>query len=70
MVYANVSGVGPVNASGQVVWNSSYSPFGKASILTSTQGPTFNQRFPGQYYDADTGLHYNWHRYYDSALGR
>ncbi|EGR3255587.1 RHS repeat-associated core domain-containing protein [Vibrio parahaemolyticus] len=20
--------------------------------------------------DADTGLHYNWHRYYDPALGR
>jgi RHS repeat-associated protein len=27
-------------------------------------------RLPGQYYDAETGLHYNWHRYYDSKLGR
>ncbi len=27
-------------------------------------------RFAGQYEDAETGLHYNWHRYYDPDLGR
>jgi RHS repeat-associated protein len=27
-------------------------------------------RFPGQYYDAETGLHYNYHRYYDPDTGR
>jgi RHS repeat-associated protein len=31
---------------------------------------TVNFRFPGQYYDQETGLHYNWHRYYDPRLGR
>jgi len=25
---------------------------------------------PGQYYDAETGLHYNYHRYYDPVTGR
>lgn len=30
----------------------------------------FNQRFPGQSFDAETGAFYNWHRSYSPALGR
>ena len=29
-----------------------------------------NFRFQGQYYDAETGYHYNHHRYYDPKTGR
>ena len=30
----------------------------------------FNLRFPGQYYDVETGKHYNYFRDYDSSVGR
>ncbi|MGN2242712.1 RHS repeat-associated core domain-containing protein [Frateuria sp. GZRR33] len=30
----------------------------------------FYTRFPGQYYDVETGLHYNMRRYYDPDTGR
>lgn len=30
----------------------------------------YNLRFPGQYYDAETGLHYNYYRDYDPTIGR
>jgi RHS repeat-associated protein len=57
-----------VDGSGDVVWQAAYLPFGKAEVLTSTV--VNNLRFPGQYYDAETGLHYNWHRFYDPSTGR
>ncbi|HID48987.1 MAG TPA: RHS repeat-associated core domain-containing protein, partial [Chromatiales bacterium] len=31
---------------------------------------SLNVRFPGQYYDEETGLHYNYFRYYDPSTGR
>ena len=31
---------------------------------------TINLRFPGQYFDQETGLHYNWSRYYNPKIGR
>lgn len=29
-----------------------------------------NQTLAGQYYDSESGLHYNYHRYYDPSTGR
>jgi len=56
------------------VWSTSYTPFGLGTPQDDVDGDgnrvTLNIRFPGQYYDAESGLHYNWHRYYDPELGR
>ncbi len=57
-----------VDSTGAVVWKAAFQPFGETQILTETI--TNNIRFPGQYYDAETGLHYNWNRYYDPDTGR
>lgn len=54
---------------GTVVWSTSYSAFGSAHVQPGSS-VTNNLRFPGQYYDAETGFHYNWFRYYDPVTGR
>ena len=51
-----------------IVWQATYTPFGQATIITQTLEN--NIRFPGQYYDQETQLHYNYFRYYDPSLGR
>lgn len=53
---------------GREVWQARIKPFGQAE-LTGTR-IEFNLRFPGHYYDAELGLHYNRFRYYDPQLGR
>ncbi len=51
-----------------VAWKANYDPFGKATVTTETI--TNNLRFPGQYYDQETGIHYNYFRDYDPSTGR
>jgi RHS repeat-associated protein len=55
------------DAAAAVVWDADYRPFGAATV---TGALTFNLRFPGQYADAETGLHYNYFRDYDASTGR
>ena len=57
-----------LNAQGAVVWQAAYLPYGEAQILTASVQN--NLRFPGQYFDVETGLHYNWNRYYNPKTGR
>ena len=62
------------NSSGQPVWHATATPFGKASVNNDVDGDgivvEFNIRQPGQYYDRESGLYYNYYRYYDPETGR
>ncbi|MGR9117150.1 MAG: RHS repeat-associated core domain-containing protein, partial [Gammaproteobacteria bacterium] len=61
-------------ASDQVIWQWGGAPFGETPANEDPDGDgiafAFNLRFPGQYYDKETGKHYNYHRHYDPTLGR
>jgi RHS repeat-associated protein len=51
-----------------IVWQIEAKPFGDGATIT---GPALlNLRFPGQYYDSETGLHQNWFRDYMPKTGR
>ncbi len=56
------------DGSAALVWAADYKPFGETTVTVSTV--TNNLRFPGQYYDMETGFHYNMNRDYNSAIGR
>ena len=62
------------NAAGVTVWRWESDPFGAVQPEQDPDGngiaTVFPLRFPGQYYDAETGTHYNYHRDYDPQLGR
>ena len=52
---------------GTVVWRASYLPFGGVHVTT---GAPISSRFPGQWFQAESGLHQNWMRDYDPTTGR
>jgi len=54
---------------GKVVWTARIAPYGMAQVV---EGQDFHQpmRWPGHYYDAELGLHYNRFRTYSPELGR
>jgi RHS repeat-associated protein len=56
-----------------IVWRWDSEPFGTAAANQNPSGLgtfVYNPRFPGQYYDAETGLNYNYFRDYDPGTGR
>ncbi|AQM70640.1 Putative deoxyribonuclease RhsC [Vibrio campbellii] len=57
-----------VDSIGQVVWQATYDTFGFAHVEIETVKN--NLRLQGQYFDIETGLHYNLARYYDPQIGR
>lgn len=55
------------DGSGAVIWSWDSDPFGNGQPTGSI---TYNLRFPGQYYDVETGHNYNYFRDYDPVTGR
>ncbi len=63
------------DGSQNVVWIQIQKAFGEMAVDENPDGDaspiTYNVRFPGQYYDQENGLHYNFYRdTYDPELGR
>lgn len=54
---------------GAIAWEATYTPFGTA-VVDRGPGVDLPLRLLGQYYDAETGLHYNQQRYYDPDTGQ
>jgi hypothetical protein len=48
------------NAAKAAVWDAVWLPWGAAHSITGTA--SLNARFPGQWFQSESGLHYNWHR--------
>lgn len=57
-----------------VIWRWDSDAFGSIAANDDPDGDstvtTVNLRFPGQYFDFESGLHYNYHRTYDPSTGR
>jgi RHS repeat-associated protein len=59
-----------VGPDGRVSWYHAESLWGEEIAVRGSDGADRPLRFPGQYHDRETGLHYNFHRYYDPATAR
>ena len=57
-----------VTPGGEIAWYTTASVWGE-SVAAAGSTADCPLRFPGQYHDAETGLDYNLHRYYDPDLG-
>ena len=55
------------DSAGTKVWEASYLPFGGVHVTTGTP---IALRFPGQWFQSESGLHQNWMRDYDPTTGR
>ncbi len=56
------------DAARATVWQASWKPWGEIENISGTI--LNNLRFPGQFFQIETGLAYNHHRHYDAVTGR
>ena len=56
---------------GNIVWSGNYSGWGKLTQEERLKSDVYQPiRLQNQHYDEETGLHYNFFRYYDPEIGR
>ena len=53
---------------GNIVWQARYKTYGNVAVKAIEEVEN-NLRFQGQYFDEESGLHYNRHRYYNPSTG-
>lgn len=65
------------NQTGAIVWKAQYKAWGECKVeqakpdfFENSEIISNNIRFQGQYFDGETGLHYNRYRYYSPYVGR
>ncbi|MEV5879748.1 putative T7SS-secreted protein [Streptomyces sp. NPDC052101] len=58
-----------IDEQGEIVWRTRSTLWGTTAWATNSTTYT-PLRFPGQYYDPETGLHYNYFRHYDPETAR
>jgi RHS repeat-associated protein len=58
-----------IDESGEIAWRARATNWGKLSWSVGSHAYT-PLRFPGQYCDSETGLNYNYFRYYDPEVGQ
>ncbi|MGH3693492.1 MAG: RHS repeat-associated core domain-containing protein [Pseudonocardiaceae bacterium] len=58
-----------LDPNGTLVWRPRATLWG-AAVVPIPDGVSCPLRFPGQYHDPETGLNYNYHRYYDPVSSR
>ncbi|MFD5944501.1 putative T7SS-secreted protein [Streptomyces collinus] len=58
-----------IDESGDIAWRTRSTLWGTTAWARDSSAYT-PLRFPGQYYDPETGLHYNYFRHYDPETGR
>jgi RHS repeat-associated protein len=58
-----------ITSDGKLAWSARFTAFGEVEAIRENETGC-SIRFQGQWFDEESGLHYNWNRYFDPETGR